>query len=583
MAELPHGDLAPGEEFAGYRIEALLGRGGMGVVYRAYDLRLERCVALKVIAPWLLGDEHARVRFFGESRAAAHVAHPHIVPLYAAGEHEGYPYIVTQLIEGMDLAVLLQAQGPLAPDRAVAIVTQIGSALDAAHAAGLVHRDVKPSNVLVSEATPGTEHVYLTDFGLAKRQSVTTDLTSSDAFVGTFAYVAPEQIENKAEPRSDLYSLGIVLYECLAGTVPFPQSLPEAVIYNHLQTEPRPPSELRPDLPAALDAVILKALEKEPEARYQRCAEFCAAARRALPADPSLLRVAHDGDVRGVAFSPDDRLLATASDDCTARVTEIASGRLLRVVGHARRVRGSAPGRQRATCGLLAVAFDPAGGRIATGGRDWTARIWSVDGDDELLVVIHRSWVRAVAFGPDGRTLATASDDKTARLSSIPERDEVLRITDPKKLMDVALSADGGQLATAGTGRVAQVWDITNDSKLGQITHDDTVWAVAFSPVGGLLATGSEDRWVVVWDLDAQREVRRVYHEMAIRAVAFSPDGRRVAAAGDATWAVVSDVADGRELARVSHDGVIWALAFSGDGKYLASGSADGTARVWAV
>jgi ABC-type transport system substrate-binding protein len=272
-----------GTQLGSYRIEALLGRGGMGVVYRATDLRLGRQVALKLLAPHVTQDPRFRARFLAESRLAASIDHAGIVPIYEAGEVDDHLYIAMRYVEGTDLASLLRAEGGLAPDRAVGLVAQLADALDAAHARGLVHRDVKPSNALI--AVEGTaEHVYLADFGLTKHTTTDGRLTATDQLVGTIDYVAPERIRaEQADGRADLYALGCVLFECLTGEVPFPRDSEAAAIYAHLEDEPPRASERRPGLPPALDDVISRALEKEPGDRWQSGAEFVGAARAALP------------------------------------------------------------------------------------------------------------------------------------------------------------------------------------------------------------------------------------------------------------------------------------------------------------
>jgi ABC-type transport system substrate-binding protein len=272
-----------GTQLGSYRIEALLGRGGMGVVYRATDLRLGRQVALKLLAPHVTQDQRFRARFLAESRLAASIDHAGIVPIYEAGEVDDHLYIAMRYVEGTDLASLLRAEGGLAPDRAVGLVAQLADALDAAHARGLVHRDVKPSNALI--AVEGTaEHVYLADFGLTKHTTTDSRLTATDQLVGTIDYVAPERIRaEQADGRADLYALGCVLFECLTGEVPFPRDSEAAAIYAHLEDEPPRASERRPGLPPALDDVISRALEKEPGDRWQSGAEFVGAARAALP------------------------------------------------------------------------------------------------------------------------------------------------------------------------------------------------------------------------------------------------------------------------------------------------------------
>ena len=273
-----------GSELAGYRIERLLGRGGMSVVYLAEDLRLGRKVALKLLAPELAEDERFRERFLRESRLAASLDHANVIPIYEAGETEGVLYIAMRYVEGTDLKRLLAHEGTLKPRRALDLLGQAGEALDAAHAHGLVHRDVKPGNMLIAEQG-GREHVYLSDFGLTKQTSSESGLTETGQFVGTADYVSPEQIERKpADARSDLYSLGCVLYECLVGEAPYRGESLMGVLWAHLNAAPPSVNERRPELASGIDAVVAKAMAKDPAARYASCRELVESARAELPA-----------------------------------------------------------------------------------------------------------------------------------------------------------------------------------------------------------------------------------------------------------------------------------------------------------
>ena len=231
-----------GTDFLGYRIEELIGRGGMGVVYRAYDLRLKRPVALKLVAPSLARDERFRERFARESELVMSLEHPNVVPIYDAGDVDGRVYLAMRLVDGSDLGSLLRSDGALEPARAIAISAQIAAALDAAHASGLVHRDVKPSNVLLD----ASEHVYLADFGLTRRLDDDGGVAGEGRSIGTPAYLAPEQLDRAPiDGSADVYSLGCVLYECLTGEPVFPRSSRLAVAWAHLEEEPPKPSRQR--------------------------------------------------------------------------------------------------------------------------------------------------------------------------------------------------------------------------------------------------------------------------------------------------------------------------------------------------
>jgi serine/threonine-protein kinase len=275
----PHPPVDIGTDFLGYRVEELLGSGGMGVVYRAYDLRLKRAVALKFVAPSLALDERFRGRFVRETELAMSLEHPNVVPIHDAGDVDGRLYLAMRLVDGTDLGSLLRGEGALDPARSMAICAQIGSALDAAHARGLVHRDVKPSNVLLDRS----EHVYLADFGLTRRLDDGSIDPAEGRSIGTPAYLAPEQLDGRPiDGRADVYSLGCLLYECLTGERVFPHDSRLAVAWAHLEEEPPRASKRRPELPGAIDAVIARAMAKNPEKRYGTCAGLVAAAEEAL-------------------------------------------------------------------------------------------------------------------------------------------------------------------------------------------------------------------------------------------------------------------------------------------------------------
>jgi ABC-type branched-subunit amino acid transport system substrate-binding protein/glutamine cyclotransferase len=264
--------VSPGSTLAGYRVEALVGRGGMGVVYRATDLRLDRAVALKLIAPELAQDDRFRSRFLKESRMAAALDHPNVLPIYEAGESDGQLYLAMRYVEGNDLKSLLERDRTLTPERTVAVLGQVAGALDAAHRRGLVHRDVKPANVLVDE----DGHAYLTDFGITKQAGAAS--TQTGEMVGTLDYLAPEQIRGEpVDGRTDSYALGCVLYECLAGAPPFRRETHAETLWAHLHDDP-------PALGghAALDPVLARALAKEPDERFGGCRELMDAAGAAL-------------------------------------------------------------------------------------------------------------------------------------------------------------------------------------------------------------------------------------------------------------------------------------------------------------
>jgi YVTN family beta-propeller protein len=275
-------DARIGTELLGYRIEAVLGRGGMSAVYLAHDSRLKRNVALKVLNSELAVDADFRDRFLRESELAASLDHPNVIPIFEAGEADGHLFIAMRYVAGSDLKKLL-ASGPLEPADAVGLAAQIASALDAAHAGGLAHRDVKPSNVLVAPGAGarGADHVYLSDFGLTQRLGDAERPTAREPLMATIAYVSPEQIRGEqVDDRADVYSFGCLFYECLAGVPPFRASSDAALLFAHLEQEPPRLSER--GFPEAIDAVIERALAKDPDERYETVTALVDAARDAL-------------------------------------------------------------------------------------------------------------------------------------------------------------------------------------------------------------------------------------------------------------------------------------------------------------
>ena len=289
---------AIGARLGQYRLERRLGGGGMAVVYLARDERLDRSVALKVLAPVLAEDEAFRKRFIRESRAAAAVEDPHIIPVFEAGEVGGMLYIAMRYVPGGDVRTMVRRDGPLPPGRAAAVIAQVASALDAAHAAGLVHRDVKPANMLVDRRSNRSDHVYLADFGLSKKRlAASAGLTGTGQFVGTLDYSAPEQIRGRpADGRTDQYALACAAFELLTGAPPFHHEEVTAVMYAHLSEPPPPVTSRRAGLPPAVDQVVARALAKVPADRYASCQEFADALLQALgTVSPSSRLGASDG------------------------------------------------------------------------------------------------------------------------------------------------------------------------------------------------------------------------------------------------------------------------------------------------
>jgi hypothetical protein len=359
-------ELAEGDEFAGYRIEQRLGRGGMGVLYLGHEPGLERRVALKLIAPEAAADEVFARRFAEESKIAASIEHPNVVPIYAAGEEDGVPYIAMRYVAGADLAKRLVREGRLDPGVAVEIVAQVGNGLDAIHAAGLVHRDVKPANVLLSggDAT----HAYITDFGVARNVATESGLTQTGRFVGTLDYVAPEQISGgEVDARVDVYALGCLLFKLLTGEVPFPRDGEAARLYAHLNDPPPAPSLYVPAVSMALDDVVIRAMSKGPDDRYPSAGDLGRAAqaalrgeRPALPERTVATGMAATQSAATIAIEPHEATRATQPASASSPASPTAATEAI------------APRRRRWQLGLLGgaliVAIGVAIAIVATGG-----------------------------------------------------------------------------------------------------------------------------------------------------------------------------------------------------------------------
>lgn len=334
-----------GSVVAGHRIERLVGKGGMGVVYEATELALERPVALKVISPELANDVTFRRRFIAESKRAAAIDHPNVIPVYRADEAAGVLFQTMRLVVGDDLRSVIVREGALEPARVARITLQVASALDAAHARGVVHRDVKPANVLLAEG----DHVYLTDFGLSKRTGGHDESSVSTGLVGTLNYITPEQIRGEpVDARTDVYALGCVVFKMLTDSVPFDVETEEAKLWAHLSTPPPALDELRPGLPAGLAGAVAAALRKEPDQRPVSAGEFARAVADAVAgsASPSLERPVRGREEPSAPADPAQRLVAAQDAvrdlDALARRAGIADGDLATELGLFRETLGRA-------------------------------------------------------------------------------------------------------------------------------------------------------------------------------------------------------------------------------------------------
>jgi YVTN family beta-propeller protein len=522
-----------GTRIGDYRIEELLGRGGMSVVYRAEDLRLGRRVALKLLAAELAEDPRFRARFLAESRLAASIDHPGIVPIFEADEADGLLYIAMRYVEGTDLRQLLRDDGPLDATRAVGLVSQLAAALDAAHARGLVHRDVKPSNALVA-VEGAREHVYLADFGLTKHSGSGSGPTAAGEMVGTIDYVAPEQIRGEqVDGRADVYSLGCVLFECLTGTVPFPRGSEVATMYAHLQETPPLASDRRPELPPALDAAVDRALAKEPEDRWQTAGELAAAAQ------------------------------------------------VVPVSGRAARMRGRRPPRRALVALAAVVAVAAAAAALVIGSGDDDATLAAIDANAVAVIDPgHASLTAQIPVGAAQSQMAAGAggvwvtDADAGTVSRLDPRTHTVRQTIEvgESPSAIAVGSGGVWVANSLSGTVTWIAPATNRpvKTIGVGNRPTGVCVVG----GSVWAASGDDATVTRIDARTGDKVGTTRLDAGPSALACG--GGRVWAGSDTGGTVTElDAADGKPVATIP-SGPVSAAAFS-DGALWVTNTAGGT------
>lgn len=611
-----------GSRIAGYRLEEQIGRGGMAVVFRARDERLQRQVALKILAPALAVDEAFRQRFIRESRSAASVDDPHIIPVFEAGDVDGVLFIAMRYVPGGDARTLVQREGPLSPARGAAIISAVASALDAAHAAGLVHRDVKPANMLV-DARPGRpDHVYLSDFGLSKGALSSVGLTGTGQFLGTLDYSAPEQIEGRpVDGRTDEYALACAAFELLSGVPPFPRDQGMAVLYAQLSAPPPLLTSRRSGLPPAVDDVLARALAKAPVDRYASCRDFAEALRMAFglqpydsardvspPPDHPPTEVAHlsgrGEQLRAATAAAGSRQPPASGPDTIDGKADIGlrPGPAVGVGSsggdagdQAQPVRGGRHGRS----GLIALA---AAAILAVGGVIAAAIVASApsrgSGPSSSPAAAGRS-TSPVTAGRSSSPGAGRSPSSATPPSSGLRTAEAPRIVrsfaDPgtgnQHVNSVAFSPDGKTLATGDANGNAHLWAAGTGQQIVTLPGHGKVFAVAFSPDGTMVATGYGNGSTSLWKA-ATGSLLDTIHDpggTAVNSVAFSPHGDMLATGDTDGSAYLWDISRAGQAATLASTladpggAGIWALAFSPDGTTLATGDFHGSTYLWNV
>jgi hypothetical protein len=576
------GGLAAGSRVAGYRVEEPLGAGGMAVVYRARDERLRRLVALKVLAPALAADEEFRRRFTAESRAAAAVDHPNIIPVYEAGQDGRALFIAMRLVTGGDLRGVLAREGPLAPGRMAELLSPVASALDAAHGAGLVHRDVKPANVLVDTGPGRPEHVYLSDFGISKGAASSARLTGTGQYLGTPEYTSPEQARGLAvDGRADQYALACVAWQLLTGTVPFQRDQGLAVLLAHLSEPPPPLAALRPGLPAAAGQVLARAMAKDPGERYPSCGEFAGALRDALalpPYQPAAPGPAAAGSAAG--WHPRTGASALPAHPATAA---------------ARGAGGTDPHPDRGM--PVAAADGPAQDTAAPGQR---LRPGPVPDGTPARPARRRRYLTITL----GCTLLAAATAISVLLATPGT---------PKPPARPHASTPPATLSTTASGRTEPATPTATETRPAVVSRPLTgtlattlanfasqgVRAVAFGPGGTTLAAGAfSGNFTYLWDTATDRLTAtlagpngRVAVESgvspapSINAVAFAPHST-ILATGDVNGSTyLWDIATGKIAATLTDPGSqgVISVACAPDGTTIATGDANGSTYLWDI
>jgi WD40 repeat protein len=594
----------------GYEVVRLLGRGGMGAVYLARHHRLGRLVAVKMILAGAQAGPERTERFLREARALARLRHPHILQVHDLAEHDGLPFMALEYVEGGSLADRLRA-GPLPPTETARLIEVLAEAVHHAHREGVVHRDLKPANVLLT--ADGTPKVA--DFGLARLREADDRLTHSGAVVGTPAYMAPEQArgdEAAVGPATDVWALGAVLYECLTGRPAFQGASAYETLRQAVETDPTPPRRLRPETPAALEAVCLKCLEKQPGGRYAGASELAAALRAfregAPPPTAFPRRRRRRWWVAAAALGAAALLAAVAwpflkppppaggGGPAADGATPDDGPRGAPGEKPAEAPKGPARFRERASWkedGLGALgplALSPDGKWIAVprGLNHLTVRE-TATGDLRGPTLYPQAPLSCLAFEPYGNRLASGySTNLTLALWAPPEKESPRRWDGPGSPARVAFAPRGGRLAVTFSThpvldqpRLVCLLDPDAEQPLARVEHTGDVRAMTFSPDGAVLASGGADRTVVLVDAATGARLHTFEHDGEVECLAFSPDGRLLAVGqgaprvGDAGGgaATVWDVPARKEAVKLEGKWPrpIRGVAFSGDGRVLAT------------
>ena len=578
-----------------FDVMRVIGRGGMGLVLEAFDSKLQRNVALKVLDPELADDETARQRFCREARAAASITHENVVAVHQVERSEGerLPYLVMQLISGESLEQRLAREKKLPTREVVRIGMQAAQGLAAAHAQGLIHRDIKPGNILLE---PPYDRVKLTDFGLA-RAAEDVKLTRTGFVSGTPLYMAPEQaMGEEPDPRSDLFSLGAILYEMSAGQPPFAGNSALAILKQIAETRPKPVRELNPAVPEWFAETIDGLLAKKPADRIQTAAHLA----ELLEFQWALLKTTSEDVPTVCAIEQRKRTIRNRIIAAAVAVTFLTVG-LLGGMYFANR--GATPGGSAATAApelkssaepvavlsahsgaVWSVAFDRTSDTVAMAVEDGTVRLWDLPNKGvKSTYAAHRGVVWAARFTPDGKLLATAGDDGLIKLWDPAQAEPVKTYKHPNAVRGLAFSTDGHKIFAGDRDGGVRVWPIDGDAPLVESQQPGAVYAVALSPGGDALATAGTDKIVRLWNsATLTQKLPLEGNAGPIYGLSFNHDGKRLASVGWDRAVHIWDAGSGLLVKSWDgHGGDIWGVAYSPDGAKLATGGHDGAVKLW--
>ena len=616
-------ELAPGAILRGkYKILEKIGEGGMGAVYKALHLRFNEVCALKIVLPYHLQDPSFLQRFNAEAVLMRRLDHPHALRINDVDETEdGRPFFVMEYIEGESLDAIL-VRGALPPARAVGIALQACEALAAAHRLGVIHRDIKPANLILARTSDGTDCVKVLDFGIAKVKAGSplrdgASLTQTGALVGTPTYMSPEQCQgahgDKLTEASDLYSLGVVLYQMLTGSVPFKADTAVGMLMAHLQQSPPDPRVLSPNVPPQLVKVVFRALEKDPAKRYASADEM----RKALEDANSALGKTTIGSLRAVKLEP---AVAPPPPPPSQPATPLPVAPPPSIPAPAERIVAPppqpapqpSPPPQSAPQPVRVAAPSPAVPSPALRTSRARTNPWFIFGGGAALLTIlvllavfvartgrmDRSKSSVVekpaenSTGPAANAKGSAESPETEPRTNLSSATVVPPVTENPK------PAPGGKPAeSAAAPRTEPNPPPPQPHALTPVVipqfvlletlsgHIDSVLSVAFSPNGRLLASGSSDNTINLWDVASGHSVRQfIGHKGQVFGVAFSPNGAMLASASGDRTVKLWDVAGGRDpVTFAGHTDKVYSVAYSPDGRTLASGSRDQTIKLWEV